>query len=329
MAEPSSAVCDCALAADGRAPDWVHLFPAGRMTGRDGRVFVLLDAEAVIRDFRARGIDLPVDFEHQNDRPEAKLHGPVPAAGWIKELRADDTGLWGRIEWTATAREMIGQREYRYLSPSFTFHPENRAILRLKGAGLVHNPNLELTALASEEPDMPAPDETDRNQPAQSEAAARIAALLGLPPDSDPQDILRAVMVAVGLLPSRQVQEKAMAAERPDPARFVPVDAVQELMTTHNERVATMREAEASAKVATALREGHITPGLRDWATALCMQNPESFDAFLSRSAAPYARLLRPVEFGPLDSAAASPSSTPAAAAICAQLGLAPDALKD
>jgi phage I-like protein len=63
------------------------------------------------------GIDLPVDDEHQNDKPEAKLKGPVPAAGWIKEMRSDETGIWGRVEWTATARELIERKEYRYLSP--------------------------------------------------------------------------------------------------------------------------------------------------------------------------------------------------------------------
>jgi phage I-like protein len=61
---------------------------------------------------------------------------------------------WGRAEWTATAREMIANREYRYLSPSFLFHAATGAIVRLKGAGLVHNPNLHLAALASQDTEM-------------------------------------------------------------------------------------------------------------------------------------------------------------------------------
>ena len=101
--------------------------------------------------FQSGGIDLPVDYEHQNDVPEARLHGPVPAAGWIKELKADAAGLWGRVEWTATAAEMIGRKEYRFLSPTFLYHPKTRQIVKLKGAGLVHNPNLHLTALASQD----------------------------------------------------------------------------------------------------------------------------------------------------------------------------------
>ncbi len=58
-----------------------------------------------------------MDCEHQNEKPEAKLKGPVPAAGWIKERRSDETGIWGRVEWTAAAHEMIARKEYRTLSP--------------------------------------------------------------------------------------------------------------------------------------------------------------------------------------------------------------------
>lgn len=115
----------------------MHLFP-------EGRIFDLADPGALVLAFQSSGVDLAVDDEHRNDVPEAKLHGPVPAAGWIKELKADAGGLWGRVEWTATAAEMIARKEYRYLSPSFLCHPKSRQIVRLKGAGLVHNPNLHL-----------------------------------------------------------------------------------------------------------------------------------------------------------------------------------------
>lgn len=143
----ATAICDRALAPGGAAPEWVHLFPEGKMTGRDGRSFDLADPAALVIAFQVDGVDLPIDYEHQNDRPEAKLHGPVPVAGWIKELKMKAGGLWGRVDWTATARELIGNREYRYISPAFLFHPKTKAIMKLKGAGLVHNPNLHLTSV--------------------------------------------------------------------------------------------------------------------------------------------------------------------------------------
>lgn len=72
----------------------MQLILAGRIEGRDGRVFELADPSGLILAFQSGGIDLPVDDAHQNDKPEAKLKGPVPAAGWIKELKADETGIW-------------------------------------------------------------------------------------------------------------------------------------------------------------------------------------------------------------------------------------------
>lgn len=320
MAGLSLAVCDRALAPGG-APEWVHLLPAGDMTGRDGRRFDLADPAALMLDFQSRGVDLPIDYEHQNNRPEAKLKGPVPAAGWIKELRADDTGLWGRVEWTATARELIGRREYRYLSPSFMFHPQTRQVVRLKGAGLVHNPNLLLTALAHEEPDMPAPEERKPAQP-DPQLLPRLAEALGLAPDSDAAAVLSAILAA--LLPGT-----ALAREQSDPTRFVPVDAVRELLSDRNTRIATMRESEATAKVEAALRAGHITPAMRSWATALCMQDVESFDTFISKSPAPFAHLLRESHAAgiPPHPAGRAAADTVEEAAICAQLGLKPGAL--
>ncbi len=74
--------------------------PVGRATARDGRSFLLDEPEAVLAAFDAGGIDLPLDYEHQNDRPEAKLSGPVPAAGWIKELSAPPRSLG---HWTCAA----------------------------------------------------------------------------------------------------------------------------------------------------------------------------------------------------------------------------------
>jgi hypothetical protein len=151
----ATATCDRKL--EGHAPDWVHLFPAGRMTGRvcrallcnsretgdcrqsprGGREFDLADPQAVIAAFEAGAADLPVDHEHQSDRQPDARSGPVPAAGWIKELMSDASGLWGRVEWTTQARDLISERAWRYISPSFFFTKAGNAIIRLKGAGQV------------------------------------------------------------------------------------------------------------------------------------------------------------------------------------------------
>lgn len=314
------ATCDRALGPSGAAPEWVHLLPDGKMTGRDGRSFELADPQGLVLAFQSGGIDLPIDYEHQNDKPEARLSGPVPAAGWIKELKADESGLWGRVEWTATAREMISRKEYRYLSPSFLFHPKTRQIVRLKGAGLVHNPNLHLTALASQETDMPpeTPQKPALSQkPAPDDLGPALAKLLGLPPEASPKDLLAKLV-------------ERLTGE-PDPAKFMPVAAVQEMLSSRRAEMAEVNEGRAKEKVRAAVQAGYITRGMQDWALALCRSDEASFDEFLTGVGPTFAHFSQrpsvsgrtaPDRFG---HAAQSESETEAA--ICSQLGLKPGSL--
>ena len=265
------------------------------------------------------GIDLPIDFEHQNDNPDASLKSPVPAAGWIKVLRGD-AGLRGRVTRTAPAAEMIGNREYRSTSPGFMFDPETRRIVKLKGAGLVHNPNPHLTALAGEQPPMArgAPD---------ADMMQRILAAPGLPPDTSPDQIADA-FARIGALRELVTGKPTAAAASPDPARYVPVSAVAEMLRRHSEEQAARTEDRVLAKVNGACRDGCPGGGMRDQARALCRSDEAAFDTVIARSLPPYAHLLKPSAHNnaiPVRGAATPDSD--AAAAVCAQFGLKPDAL--
>lgn len=320
MTNLSLATCDVPLP-PGSAPEWVQLLPGrGAVKGRDGREWELVDPGAVVLAFQSNGADLPIDYEHQNDNPLAKLNGPVPAAGWIKEMRADDGGVWGRVEWTATAAEMIARKEYRYLSPVLVYHPQTRQIVKLNGAGLVHTPNLYLTALASQEtsmiPDKSAPKPGEGESMDLAAFAKMIADLLGLPPET-PVDTLFAKL-------------KEKMGSDPDPAKYVPVATVQAMLAERNLSLATASEERASLKVAEALRTGHISPALKDWATALCRSDEASFDRFLESTAPQFGHLFKPthaVGTPPRSQRAADQSEL--AAAICSQLGLKPGALTE
>ncbi|MGG7567733.1 phage protease [Rhodovulum sp. DZ06] len=303
------------------APEWVHLLPAGEMTGRDGRRYVLRDPQALVNDFEAGGIDLPVDYNHQNDtkaKGDAAPSGPIPAAGWIKELKVAPNGIWGRVAWTERARSLIGAKEYRYLSPTF-YHMKDRSVVRLKGAGLVHNPNLNLVALASED-----------GAPAEG-MFARLAELLGLDAMAGEGDVFDAVAALLEVA-GRDTSEGASAAANaaaPDPSRFVPIEAVQSLMEDRKLELARAAQERAEAKVEDAFRRGYLTTPMREWALALCLSDEDSFDTFINSGAPAYAHLTR--RTAPADPPArrsARPASE-AAAAVCAQLGLAPDALSD
>lgn len=130
-------------------PDWVELMPAGENVPIDGRApWLNNDAASVIAASLAAGRDLPIDYEHQTEN-SSRNGQPAPAAGWIKQLVQRDGAIWGRVEWTERAANMLRSREYRFLSPVFTHTSIQRQVKQILRAALTNNPALTMTALAS------------------------------------------------------------------------------------------------------------------------------------------------------------------------------------
>lgn len=167
------------------APRWVQLLALGELRPRDEREpWHLKDPQAVLAATRDRAIDLVIDYEHQTDFAEDNGQ-PAPAAGWIKTLEARADGIWGEVEWTDRARTMIERREYRFLSPVFSFD-KNREVKALHRAALTNKPALPLTALAKEAKPM-------------TELLKALAKALSLPETSDQAAIIAGVTSLVGL----------------------------------------------------------------------------------------------------------------------------------
>ena len=169
----------------GDPPKWVKLMPAGELNARDGRRWRLEDAAAVLAATRkiAGATDLVFDYEHQTDY--AKDNGqPAPAAGWIRELQARAGDIWGRVEWTERAQDLLRKREYRYLSPTFS-HTRAGKVIAIHRAALTNAPALDLPALAKEHQKHDKNDPTDAGG-SMHEQLKRILAKLGLKPDSEP-----------------------------------------------------------------------------------------------------------------------------------------------
>jgi phage I-like protein len=83
------------------------------------------DVTAIAENFRKRmNGELVIDYEHASERPEIAAGGPVPAAGWLREIEdtPDENGvLWGLAEFTERARALIAAAEYKYLSPALNW----------------------------------------------------------------------------------------------------------------------------------------------------------------------------------------------------------------
>lgn len=159
---PAIAACAFEIHTSGKA---IQLLPAGVFKARDGRpVDVRGGHWHINRDIAARLIakasalatDLVVDYEHQtlNSADNGK---PAPAAAWLKGASLEwreGVGLFAtQVDWTPSAAAMIAAKEYRYLSPVFTYDRQTGAVTELLHVGLTNFPALdgltELPALAA------------------------------------------------------------------------------------------------------------------------------------------------------------------------------------
>lgn len=258
------------------ANQWVHLLPAGRFHGRDGRTFIASDMAKIIDCTRSRAgsSQLPIDYEHQIDFAP-KNGQPAPAAGWIKGLQSRADGVWGLVEWTPRAIECLAQREYRYLSPTFLHRPDGTVTTLLR-AGLTNIPNLELKALARTEDNMD--DLTELRQ------------LLNLPDDADVPTITEAV---------RTLLSAANAAATPDPAKYVPIGDFARVTTELNKLNKGVSQHAAEIAVSDQIARGRLPPFLEEWGVALCSSNKPAFDSFVERTGGTFAKLSQSICDGP------------------------------
>lgn len=303
------ATCDRALPPAGTVPDWVHLSPPGRIVGRDGRAG------------QSGGIDLPVDDEH----PQRQARGQAQGSGACGRVDQGNEVRRNRhlalVEWTATARELIERKEYRCLSP---------VILHNKAGQIMRDPRARAWCTtrtcfspplpARQEPMTPTPPaKTDKpGAPDLSNPAAFMAAiaeLIGLPPETPPAELLAKL--------------KARMTDDPDPAKFMPMEAVQSMLAARGTERTALAEVQVSAKVDRACREGFITPAMKGWALSLCRADEAAFDSFLETAGPAWGYLLKETHTkGTPPGVSVSPvPQSDLERAICEQLGLKPGTL--
>lgn len=318
-------------------PEWVQLLPAGTIPARDGRpAWQLGNAAAVVASSRALAMDLVVDYEHQTDH--APENGrPAPAAGWIKALDARPDGIWGRVEWTAKAREMLQAREYRYLSPVFQYDRASREVTRLLRAALTNDPALYMQALARR-----TQEETDMD------LLKQLATLFGLAATADAAAVakhagdlvaqaksqgeqLKALAKAAGVPETAKPEEvataiaTAVAAGKPDPAKFVAIADFEKVSTAFATVQKERAEEKATAAVDKAIADGKLTPAQRDWALDFCKSDPARFAAFVEKQPVIVAPGARPGAGKP------TPADAPLDdedKAVCRQLGITEEAFR-
>ncbi|WP_096701623.1 phage protease [Magnetospirillum sp. 15-1] len=331
----------CSISLPTGAPDRIHLLPFGTNRGRDGRgPYTLRDkahAHQVIASTKLhqRGADLPVDYEHQSQL--APLHiKPRPAAGWVKwdSLDIGPNGIWGIVEWTATAAQHLGERAYRYLSPVFT-HTDDGTVLRIVGAALTNFPNLEITALASQGAIMPGDTLTSAKALLGLDGAddatflktcENLAKLiqafvthLDLPPETGATGVLDALMRKTAAPTTASQTAEIVAAAQA-------IQAIASQAETYRQQTS---QAQVDKAVADAMAAGKLSPAMKPWAMALASQSPESFEGFVQSMPALFAGLMKSDFQGrpavPSNAPSGTAGLTAGQLAVCSQLSVSPE----
>ncbi len=109
--------------------------------GPQGELTITTDMlRSMVKNFtdKVRGVDLAIDYKHDSDDV---------AAGWINSiyLMNDDQELWANVKWTPKGRQVLSDKEFRYLSADFHLNFQNNETNiaygpTLFGAGLTNRP---------------------------------------------------------------------------------------------------------------------------------------------------------------------------------------------
>ena len=302
----SLAACSIALN-NASSVNRIQLLPAGSFRASDGRPFDVASwfmdaaqAEIIIQRMQSTPVDLVIDYDHQTLQKE--LNGqPAPAAGWMRAPEwVEGQGLFVEVEWTAKASQHIDDKEFKYISPVFLYDPKTGYVVKVVHAALTNTPalhNLQQVALAA----MSSSYQTLMNEEKpMNEALKLMLAMLGLPETTtEPEAIaaLNSVQTQLGdtKLPAA-LSERLVALNAqhtPDPAKFVPVETMQQMQTqlvALTAQVQGFQTESNQAVIAGALADGRLLPAQKDWAESLAKTNMAALNQFLG-TAQPLAAL--------------------------------------
>lgn len=239
-------------------PARVLLAPWGNVESTNGSF--VLDEESgrlAVAAFEEHGTDLPIDYEHQTlGGTYSSPTGQAPAAGWIKRLVTEPgVGLMADIEWTDHARELLGSKQYRYLSPVAIIRKADRKMVALHSAALTNKP-----AIVGMKPIVNRDESLDLIAESQRRIS-HLCAPLQLGVDTDALTVLRAEL------------DLPMHAEP------------EEVLLAASERLTTLRRdagvRHVAERVHEALRAGKLVEAQRAWAEALIAREEDLFDEWL------------------------------------------------
>ncbi|RRW90601.1 phage protease [Pandoraea apista] len=332
----------------------LQLLPAGDFRANDGRPAECAAwrvtpeaAQRIVTAFASRKKPMVLDYEHQT--LSAATSGiQAPAAAWIKAVEwREGEGLFATdVEWTARASQYVEAKEYRFISPVFTYDADGN-VLQLINAALTNNPALDdldevmlaaacrLMATTSLLHTPTAPEKESHMK----ELLAALRLLLNLPESATEAQALvalNALATKVGataaasvdlveLLDERDTRIAALTSATPDPAKYVPI----ETMTALRQQIAALthqsQQGQLETVITAALSDGRLLPAQESWARELGKSSFAQLTQYLS-TAEPIAAL-RTTQTGGREPNGGKPidAMDDSALAVCRQMGLSAD----
>jgi len=306
MATKRPALAVLTLEISDRTGKTIQLLPAGRFKAKDGRpasqaacsewVCGPAQAQAVMAKAAQLSNPMVVDYEHQTLNA-AENGQPAPAAGWFKNLEwRDGEGLFATdVEWTPAAASAIEAKEYRYISPVFSFDPETGDVQQMYMAALTNNPGLDgmqavaLSALLSPVKEMQ-----------MNPLLLALLKALGLNEQTPDDQALAALNAHLAKAQSDAAQVATLTTERvnkeaqiatltaavgnPDPAKFVPLSVVTELQGQVAALTSQVNGREVEETIQAALSNGQLLPALEGWARDLGKSNLAALKSYIANA---------------------------------------------
>lgn len=321
----------------------IQLMPAGHFAARDGRPgndaksktdAWYIDAEiaaSVIALAHARKTPFVIDYSHQTITTQNGGH-QAPAAGWFSKLEwREGDGLYAvDVAWTPRATEYLANKEYRFISPVFSYTTEGN-VVELMMAAITNFPAVdgmdEILAAAStyfQQHTTTEDDDMDRS---------KLIKILGLKEDADDDAIFVALQTLVDGKTAADTQvatlttdlEKAQA-QKPDPEQYVPRETYDQVVNQVAALTTDTNEEKVKTLVDKGIEDKKILPAEKAWAMDLGNKNLASLQTFLDNRK-PFAVLStqQTDDKDPDDKSKGKHSETDIA--VCSQMGLNPDDL--
>lgn len=271
----------------------IQLLPYGKFRATDGRptdveAWYVTDTNGadVVALANSQKNPLPIDYEHQilHSQQNGK---EAPSAGWMEYLYFNPQGIFADVRWTDKAAEYIKNGEYRYISAVFAYDT-NGYVRKIFHAALTNNPALdgmdEVMVAASaqffnQQKDEPEMDKkllealctlfVLKADASEAEITEKVTALSAAKGDSQV-----AVLDVYAKLAEKEQSVVTLTAQvdKPDPAKFVPVEQVAALQADFNKLKNSVETDKKEALIQAALSQGKLSPALKEWAQSLSIE---------------------------------------------------------